>query len=220
MVSVLHTKIALASRNTCPYNKRPVLHGDAYTLSRRKLLCSGKLSREITFTNFAVLWLFAKVFYVKFGGVASLAQHRRAISENHIFHQFAKVFSLESFPLYGNCQRFCYTSSSEVGNRVHETLLPYWDCYCQTVILEVQVTWEPHTVVSCSICSTVHTESGVRLQEWDSMQVWISDKLDSRVDYRPALSLRHGSSKRSGWSVDFGYTTFKYRIHGLISTTG
>ena len=105
-------------------------NGDAYTLSRRKLPCSGKLSREITFTNFAVLWLFAKVFYAKFGGVASLAQHRRAIRENHIFHQFAKVFFLESFPLYGNCQRFCYTSSSEVGNRVHKTLLPYWNCYC------------------------------------------------------------------------------------------
>ena len=87
----------------------------------------------------------------------------------------------------------------------YKTLLPYWDCYCQTVILEVQVTWEPHTVVSCSICCTVHTESGVRLQEWDSS---ISDRLDSRVDYRPALSLRHGSSKRSGWSVDFGHTTF------------
>ena len=35
-----------------------------------------------------------------------LAQHKRAICEiclreNHIFHQFAKAFSLESFPLYG-----------------------------------------------------------------------------------------------------------------------
>ena len=32
---------------------------------------SGKLSREKTFTNFADLWLFAKVFSPKFGGVAS-----------------------------------------------------------------------------------------------------------------------------------------------------
>ena len=32
---------------------------------------SGKLLREKTFTNFADLWLSAKVFYAKFGGVAS-----------------------------------------------------------------------------------------------------------------------------------------------------
>ena len=33
------------------------------------ILYSGKLSREKTITNFAVLWLFAKVFSSKFGGV-------------------------------------------------------------------------------------------------------------------------------------------------------
>ena len=32
---------------------------------------SGKLSREKTFANFEVLWLFTKVFSLKFGGVAS-----------------------------------------------------------------------------------------------------------------------------------------------------
>ena len=32
---------------------------------------SGKLLREKTFTNFAVLWLFVKVFSVEFGGVVS-----------------------------------------------------------------------------------------------------------------------------------------------------
>ena len=36
-----------------------------------KVLYSGKLSREKTIPNFAVLWLFAKVFSAKFGGVAS-----------------------------------------------------------------------------------------------------------------------------------------------------
>ena len=70
------------------------------------ILYSGKLSREKTFANFAVLWLFAKVFFAKFGGVAPLVLQKRAIHEsflreNRIFHQFAKVFSLESFPLYG-----------------------------------------------------------------------------------------------------------------------
>ena len=35
------------------------------------ILYIGKHSREKTFTNFAVLWLFAEFFSVKFGGVAS-----------------------------------------------------------------------------------------------------------------------------------------------------
>ena len=35
------------------------------------ILYSGKLSREKTLANFEVLWLFAKVFSVQFGGVAS-----------------------------------------------------------------------------------------------------------------------------------------------------
>ena len=67
---------------------------------------SGKLSRKKTFVNFAILCLFVKVFCMKFGGMASLARHKRAIREsflrkNRIFHQFTKVFSLESFSLYG-----------------------------------------------------------------------------------------------------------------------
>ena len=66
---------------------------------------SGKLSREKTFANFAVLWLFTKVFYAKFGGVVSFGAAQQAfresfLHENCLFHQFAKVFSLESFPLY------------------------------------------------------------------------------------------------------------------------
>ena len=76
---------------------------------------SGKLSRGKTCKNFVVLWLFAKVFSVKFGGVVSLVQQKRAIRksflcESHIFHQFAKVFSLESycgvsFPYHLVCYR-------------------------------------------------------------------------------------------------------------------
>ena len=36
-----------------------------------KITCSIKLSRGKTFANFKVLWLFAKVFSIKFGGVSS-----------------------------------------------------------------------------------------------------------------------------------------------------
>ena len=36
-------------------------------------LSTGKLLREKTFTNFTVVWLFAKVFSVNFGGVVSFS---------------------------------------------------------------------------------------------------------------------------------------------------
>ena len=67
---------------------------------------SGELSREKTFANFAVFWLCGNVFSAKFGAWHSLARHKQAIREhllrkNCIFHKSAKVFSLESFPLYG-----------------------------------------------------------------------------------------------------------------------
>ena len=66
---------------------------------------SGKLSREITFANFTVLWLYAKVFSVKFGVWRPLALQKRAIREsflceNRIFTNLRKVPSLEGFPLY------------------------------------------------------------------------------------------------------------------------
>ena len=45
---------------------------------------SGKLSREKTFANFAILCLFAKVFSVKYGGMASLARYKRAIHNSFL----------------------------------------------------------------------------------------------------------------------------------------
>ena len=62
----------------------------------RTILYSGKLSREETFTNFAVLWLFTKVFSAKFGGVASFgtvkgSNLRKFSPKNHIFHQFLSL---------------------------------------------------------------------------------------------------------------------------------
>ena len=68
----------------------------------RKILYNGKLLREKTFANFVVLWLFTKVFSGKFGGVASFCMAKESNLRKffRIFNQFAKVFSLESFPLY------------------------------------------------------------------------------------------------------------------------
>ena len=70
---------------------------------------SGKLSRERTFMNFAVVWLFVKVFSAKFGnemffGAAKLSNPQKFSLRKFIFHQFLKVFSLESFPLYSICR--------------------------------------------------------------------------------------------------------------------
>ena len=53
---------------------------------------SGKLLREKTFATFAVLWLFAKVISVKFGGVVPLEWQKQAIHgsflhENHVLAQ-------------------------------------------------------------------------------------------------------------------------------------
>ena len=53
---------------------------------------------EKTIVNFEVWWLFAKVFFVEFGGMESIGS--TSVSKNRIFLQFVEVCSLESFPLY------------------------------------------------------------------------------------------------------------------------
>ena len=47
---------------------------------------NGKLSRVKTFANFAVLWLFVKVFSANFGGVATMVRKGE---------QSVKVFSMK-----------------------------------------------------------------------------------------------------------------------------
>ena len=76
---------------------------------------SGKLSRVRTFMNFAVLWLFVKVFSAKFGnemffGTAKLSNLQFSLRKC-IFHQFVKVLSLESFLLYSNIRKQLYVTS-------------------------------------------------------------------------------------------------------------
>jgi len=65
-------------------------------------LYSGKLLREKTFANFAVLWLFVKVSPRNLEVGCPLAWEKRAIHEsflreNPILHQFAKVLP-QKFP--------------------------------------------------------------------------------------------------------------------------
>ena len=81
---------------------------------------SGKLSREKTFVNFAVFWLSAKVFSTKLGGMVSFGTAKVSNPRKFslYFHQFAKVFSRESFPLYG------ITARAQWRGRVHYRHVP------------------------------------------------------------------------------------------------
>ena len=77
-----------------------------------KLSYSGKLSREKTFANFVIMWLYVKVFSMKFGGVgffctAKASNPQKFLSENCIFYKFVKVFFLKSFPLYSIPSMYC-----------------------------------------------------------------------------------------------------------------
>ena len=49
-----------------------------------KIPYSGKLSWEKTFANFPVLWLLAKVFSVKFGGVMFFDTTKQVIRKNFL----------------------------------------------------------------------------------------------------------------------------------------
>ena len=74
--------------------------------------------------NFNVLWLLMKNFSTKFGGVASFGstseQHTKVSQRKFIFKQFAKVFSLESFPLYGRKITLAYYRlPSREGSYLH-----------------------------------------------------------------------------------------------------
>ena len=99
-----------------------------------------KLSREKTFTNFEVLGLSAKVFSMKIDGCT----HTLLVAPNNprkfsprisYIHQFTKVFSLESFLLYGSLLQVCIGS-----NILLET-------ECRNLYLNSYST-HPHTLLS------------------------------------------------------------------------
>ena len=60
---------------------KPRTPGWSHHCSCYNVLYSRKHSREKTFANFTVLWLFMKFFSVKFGGWCPLALDKRAIHE-------------------------------------------------------------------------------------------------------------------------------------------
>ena len=82
---------------------------------------SGRKNFEVEnfLANFAVLWLFTKVFSAKF--VVARQKPEGFLRENRIFHQFAKVFSIESFPLYG--RTFCLHKTFTIISNASK-----WNC--------------------------------------------------------------------------------------------
>ena len=75
-------------------------------LSVECLPYSGKLSREKTFTNFAIFRLSVKVFYTKFRHATPIMWPALTFRESFLRKMLpsywsVKVFSLEIFPLYG-----------------------------------------------------------------------------------------------------------------------
>ena len=57
--------------STSPLETQRYTHTMWETISCEGIPYSRKLLREKTFANFVVLWLYVKVFSMKFGGVAS-----------------------------------------------------------------------------------------------------------------------------------------------------
>jgi len=93
-----------------------------------------KLLRISRFCGY--LWKFSPQ---NWGAWCPLAQQKRAIREsflheNRIFHQFAKVFSLESFPLYVITARAqCRGRESPLQTSTHQQILrPHTDLYPPT----------------------------------------------------------------------------------------
>ena len=69
-----------------------------------RILYSGRLSREKTFTNFTVLWLYAKVFSAKFWAWHPLARQKWAIRRSFlceiVFFTNSRKFSPSKVPRY------------------------------------------------------------------------------------------------------------------------
>ena len=95
MVKLLQNKSKYIKKNITgsPHTiwKKSWLVGDSKALSW--LPYSGKLSREKTSANFIVLW-FAKVFFIKFGGMAKVSNPRKFSPWKSYFSPICESFFL------------------------------------------------------------------------------------------------------------------------------
>ena len=90
------------------------------------------------------LWGYSRKFSPRnFGEWHPLAWQKCAIREsflrkNRIFHQFAKVFSLESSPLYGSC--FVKWGSSNTNWHMHNFSTYQYCCYSKCITVHSNAT--------------------------------------------------------------------------------
>ena len=109
---------------------------------------SGKLSKEKNFANFAVLWLFAKVFSTKFRGMASFGMAK--VSNLWKFSRPKSYFSLisESF-LPRNFPA------------IHVFIL-YSLCYTCVFVYTASATDHPAGTIASDVCTSTEGHSAIR----------------------------------------------------------
>ena len=126
---------------------------------------SGKPSREKTFANFEVSGLSVKVFSMKIDGhthslLVASNNPRKFSPQISYFHQFAKVFSLESFPLYGI-------------ERIRETYMQdlhlHCTCTCNITSSICSATWSTVLHIRCTDIQTYTLDLQPRGRNWDNL---------------------------------------------------
>ena len=80
---------------------------------------SGKLSREKTFANFVVLWLYAKLFSAKFGAWRPLALQKQAIRKSFLRENCIFTNSRKFAPSKVSRYTVCYYLSSPLLPPMH-----------------------------------------------------------------------------------------------------
>ena len=110
LVSFLTSVNFFESTMYCSYWFGLCLYHKTHMDMLRVVTVSGKLLREKTLTNFAVLWLFVKVFSAKFRvmalfDAAKVRNPRKFSLQKLLFLSTHEAFSLKSFPLYGTSFR-------------------------------------------------------------------------------------------------------------------
>ena len=120
---------------------------------------SGKLSREKTFANFTVLWLFAKVFFAKFGGVASLAWHKWAVFSLRylLLSTWCYMTSCPRASLMFTCWNNQHCRQQKPGNRAKSRKMWFVCCSYRLVgVLSVYETEESPLVHVASCCGLLN----------------------------------------------------------------
>ena len=156
----------------------------------------GKLSREKTFTNFAVLWLFAKVFSVKFWGIVSfgaakVSNPQKFSPRKSYFLLICKSFLPRKFSAIGSsrCMIQTFMIIQSMRQYIQVFVSPHW------LASELKMN-EPLTSLDSDIeiLARWKKKRKLRKQGWYQYQV---DTLSYQVQYE--LVLRRFSHQTSGY---------------------